>query len=118
MIVIIDDDPAICRSLAFALKALGHPSQSYPNPLAFLKDPVDAGLIFLDHRMPEMTGLEFIKAHPEIINSTPTILMSAYAHEIRQEALDLNIVTVLDKPFPPSVLVDLLKEHLGPTASG
>ncbi len=73
-------------------------------------------IILLDVMMPEMDGLETLKAIREIpacIN-IPIIFMTArvQAHEIKHY-LELGAVDVIAKPFSPMTLADQVKSILG-----
>ncbi|BDD12447.1 DNA-binding response regulator (plasmid) [Fulvitalea axinellae] len=62
--------------------------------LAALADnPVD--LVFLDINMPEMTGLEFIKA----LSAPPAIIITTAFREYAVEGFELNVTDYLVKPI-------------------
>ena len=66
-ILVLDDDAFILKTVAHALGRLGYPSvvttSSAGQALAWLRDDGDAvGLILCDLNMPEMDGIEFLRA--------------------------------------------------------
>ncbi len=81
VIVIIDDEKRMCDSLSALLKGDGYTVE------AFQKSPeaIDAirnkkiDLVITDLKMPEMNGLEILKAVKEIDFDLPVILMTGYA---------------------------------------
>ena len=64
---LVDDDPAIRRSVGFMLKTSGHRVETYETGIDLLKASprLDEGCILLDIRMPGMDGLEVQQALQE-----------------------------------------------------
>jgi len=97
--VAIDDEPlaldvikAFCERAAIV--SLVRIFTDTKEALKFLqKNPVD--LLFLDIRMPAMTGIEFYKQLP---NDTMAIFTTAYS-EYAVEGFNLNAIDYLLKPF-------------------
>ncbi|RRA99907.1 LytR/AlgR family response regulator transcription factor [Larkinella rosea] len=97
--LIIDDEPLAHEViLAYAeevpfLEICGHCYRA-TEALEFLsRNPVD--LLFLDIRMPRLTGLELLKT---LIQKPPVIITSAY-EEYALEGYDLDVTDYLLKPF-------------------
>lgn len=81
---------------------------------ALQKEWVD--LIFLDINMPEMNGIEFMRAmraNPEFAN-TPVIIVSTEGSKARKDELEeLGIKAYLRKPVTPEVLVETVGRVIG-----
>lgn len=60
LVRIVDDDAEQLKSLAFLLRMGGWEVMTYQSAAAFLEmdDPRRSGCLLLDHRMPNMTGME------------------------------------------------------------
>jgi DNA-binding LytR/AlgR family response regulator len=71
---------------------------SFTNPLEALQflNKTQADLLFLDIQMPEVSGLDLIRAIP---NRTKTILTTAYS-EFVTEGFELEVTDYLLKPVP------------------
>lgn len=72
-------------------------------------DPID--LIVTDNRMPVTSGLELIAALRARDWALPVVLITAFASpEVRAEAARLGAAAVLDKPFPLSILQEVVDD--------
>ena len=98
--LIIDDEQAAINVIVNYMKNV-----SYFNLIATTTNPIDGlniintqkiELVFLDIQMPEITGLEFIKA---INGKSKIIIISAYA-EFALEGFELEVIDYLLKPVP------------------
>jgi two-component system response regulator FixJ len=107
-IYIIDDDPAIRRSLERLLDAVGFQVASYAAPKAFLgvAAGLPVGCVLLDLRMPEMDGLE-VQARLLLINpDLPVIVMTAQGDvHTAVRAMKAGAVDFIEKPYSDDVLI-------------
>lgn len=114
-IYLIDDDPSICRSLAFTLSSSQYSVQSFNSPRAFLRDslPISPAVILLDMRMPEMTGTELQKNLKQSGRETPIIFISGESqpNEII-DAMKEGAIDFLLKPFSMHVLIKAIEHGL------
>ena len=84
-----------------------------------LCDKTKYDIIFMDHMMPEMDGIEAferIKKMPDgLNNNTPVIILTANAMQgAREEYLEAGFKDFLAKPLNPSELENKIKENLSP----
>jgi thioredoxin reductase (NADPH) len=89
ILLTVDDDPEVSRSLARDLRQ--HYGRDYrirraesgPAALEALKElklrDEDVGLLLADHRMPEMTGVEFLEQARQFYPKARRVLLTAYA---------------------------------------
>jgi two-component system nitrogen regulation response regulator NtrX len=101
-ILIVDDEPSICSSLAGALSDEGHVVKTAANGKLGLIDfkLSTPDLVFLDIWMPELGGIETLQAMREINSSIPIIIMSGHATiETAVKATKLGAFEVLEKPL-------------------
>ncbi|MBV8386239.1 MAG: FAD-dependent oxidoreductase [Acidimicrobiia bacterium] len=132
ILLTVDDDPEVSRSLARDLRQqYGEEyrirrAESGSEALEALKElkirDEQVGLLLADHRMPEMTGVEFLEQARELYPKARRVLLTAYADTdaaigaINRADVDYYLLKPWDPPdeklFP--VLDDLLldwKEH-------
>src|ERR1700716_3349582 len=89
ILLTVDDAPDVSRSLARDLRQqYGEDyrirrAEPGPEPLAALKElklrDEQVGLLLADHRMPEMTGVEFLAQAPQFYPKARRVLLTAYA---------------------------------------
>lgn len=114
-IYLIDDDPSICRSLAFTLSSSHYSVQTFDNPRAFLRDslPISPAVILLDMRMPEMTGTELQKSLQQSGRETPIIFISGESQPSEIiDAMKQGAIDFLLKPFSMQSLVKAIENGL------
>src|SRR5947209_1986663 len=128
ILLTVDDDPEVSRSLARDLRQqYGEDyrirrAESGPAALDALKElklrDESVGLLLADHRMPEMTGVEFLEQAREFYPTARRVLLTAYADTdaaigaIYRSAVDYYMLKPWDPPqeqlYP--VLDDLLED--------
>jgi two-component system, LuxR family, response regulator FixJ len=115
VIYVVDDDPAIRRSLERLLDAVGFQVASYATPKAFLGVACDlpAGCALLDLRMPEMDGLE-VQAHLLLINpDLPVIVMTGQGDvQAAVRAMKAGAVDFIEKPYSDDALIAAIESAL------
>src|ERR1700722_20837658 len=89
LLLTVDDDPEVSRSLARDLRQqYGEEyrirrAESGPEGLEALKElklrDERVGLLLADHRMPEMTGVEFLEQARQFYPKSRRVLLTAYA---------------------------------------
>jgi two-component system chemotaxis response regulator CheY len=120
MKVLVVDDSAIMRKvITQILEMLGHDSVPASNGLdAFerLKEHEDVRLILLDWNMPEMNGIEFlraIKGRP-VLSEIPVIMLTTESERRKMiEAIEAGAKHYLTKPFQPETLATKILQCVG-----
>lgn len=117
--LVVDDNVALARVTQFALTRAGFDARIAGNG----RRALDAALaetfdvIISDQQMPEMTGLELVRAlrATEQYAHTPIILLTAKGLELELPALkrELAISEIISKPFSPSTVVSAACQLLG-----
>lgn len=116
LVHIVDDDPAIRRSVGFMLKTSGHKVEAYESGAALLKKcgELDQGCILLDIRMPGMDGLEVQQALQDKGVSLPVIIMTGHGDvTLAVKAMKAGAVDFIEKPFEKDALLSSLQEGFG-----
>ena len=117
-ILVIDDDPVLRRVITLALEAVGHSVLRCENG----KKAVDfltherADLLITDILMPEMDGVETVRAARQLHPNLPILAMSGGGSFDPTDYLGMARVfgatDVLPKPFRPAELVELVAKLL------
>src|SRR5262245_18179969 len=114
-LLVVDDDPDICRNLSDILTDLGYRVDTATGGLAALElvrqRPYDVAL--LDLKMPDMDGWTLYREIKKLQADTVAIVVSAYASgSITEEALAAGAWHVLPKPVDPDRLLRLVGEAI------
>ncbi len=111
MKVLVVDDSAIMRKvIEQILEMLGHEAVPAANGVeAFerLKEHDDVKLILLDWNMPEMNGIEFLRAvkTQPVVSKIPVIMLTTESERRKMiEAIEAGAKHYLTKPFQPETL--------------
>ncbi|MDR2616348.1 MAG: response regulator [Endomicrobium sp.] len=114
-ILLIDDEHAITFSLISILKLEDYEARSANNG----KEAIEAiknnnfDIAFFDIRLPDMNGVELLKAVREFNSSLIVVMMTAYAsasNDLIQEALQKGAFSCLRKPFEIPEVLALVKK--------
>jgi two-component system, LuxR family, response regulator FixJ len=114
-VFVIDDDPAIRKSLSLLVQSVKLPVETFETAQEFLDvyDPSRPGCLVLDLRMPGLSGLELQQRLAARSIRIPIIFISAHGDlasavgAMRAGALDF-----LEKPFRGQVLLDRINQAL------
>jgi two-component system response regulator FixJ len=111
---VVDDDDAVRKSVSFLLMAEGFNVRQHESAMTFLKmTNIDGGCIVTDVRMPEISGIEFIRLLKERGLSLPVIVMTGHADiSLAVEAMKAGAVDFLEKPFEDQRFLDIVRSAL------
>lgn len=111
-IMIVDDEPDILDLLQGYLESKGWKIKAFIGPgialSSIMMNPKMYSIILTDIRMPDMSGIEFVKKVKNLDNSIKVIFMTAFETEI-DELRELSDVEPLRKPIGLETLVRLIK---------
>jgi two-component system response regulator FixJ len=110
-IYVVDDDPAIRRSLERLLDAADFKVTSYATPQAFLNAAaaLPAGCVLLDLRMPNMNGLE-VQAELARMNRNLSVIVMTGQGDVASavRAMKAGAADFLEKPFSDQTLFNAI----------
>lgn len=114
-IAIVDDELAICRSLAIAFEADGWTARVFTDPLVALAAliAVPPRLLILNGHMPGMHGIEFFERFRPY-SCCPVVFLSASADEIEAACAEkgLHAADYVAKPFSQRHLIGICQRLL------
>jgi DNA-binding NtrC family response regulator len=115
-VLLVDDHPEVCDSLAAFIQQLGHRAVCEHDPRQALEriQMERPDLVLSDLRMPGMTGLELLEAMEGLDQPPPLALMTAFGDaETAIKALRMGAVDYLRKPVDVRELHQLIERFTG-----
>lgn len=114
----VDDSSTMRKIVSLALTGAGHQVQEAEHGKAALEKLKEESFdcVILDINMPEMNGIEFLKARPGVAQAakTPVIVLTTQDEvDLRNEAMGLGAKAFLAKPFQKEQLLATVKQVLG-----
>ena len=117
-VLVVDDEPFICRSLTFVLKKGDYDvieARDGQEALSAIREH-KPDLVFLDVMMPKINGFEVTQAvrGEKDLDDVTIILLTAKGQECdRAVGKDAGADDYMTKPFSPSKILDRAREILG-----
>lgn len=114
-VFVIDDDEALRAMLEMQVQSIGFDCETFGNPADFLDSfgYDGAGCIVADVIMPEMTGLQLLRAAKERGIELPVIILTGHADvSIAVTAFRSGAFDFLEKPFSKGVFLEMLERAI------
>jgi two-component system response regulator FixJ len=120
VVCLVDDDPAVLKSLGRLLASDGFAVRAFQDPFDFLRHaeyhPVPVAVV--DYRMPEIGGLQVQERLRGLSAATRVIMISATDKpEVRMKALAAGACAFFAKPFDEREFLDAVRLALIPAES-
>jgi FixJ family two-component response regulator len=112
-ILLLEDEPAVRRSLQLLLQGSGFAVRSYASGAMLLADPraKDAAVLVVDYRLADGNGLAVARALHEAGFAGRSILITAYpSRELSATAQAEGFSRIFEKPLANRVLVEAVAE--------
>lgn len=112
---LVDDDPAVLRSLRALVLAHGLDPHPYESAEAFLNDydPNKPGCLLLDIRMPGMTGLQLQELLIKQGSSMPVIILTGHGDvPAAVQAMKNGAIDFIEKPLDVEMLLGSIEEAI------
>jgi FixJ family two-component response regulator len=119
-VFVVDDDAAVCDSIAELVESVGLKAEVYGSALEFLDAfrPECPGCVVLDVRMAEMSGLVVQERLNALGATTPVIVLTAHGDvPMAVQAMKAGAVDFLQKPYRDQALLDSINAALSSDAS-
>jgi len=111
-IFVIDDDESVCRALRDLLESAGFRVETFCSASDFLNPGCSGsrGVLILDVRMPELSGIDLQKQLAVSGSKLPVIFITAHEDALAEKtALEAGAVAFLEKPFDDQSLFDAIE---------
>lgn len=117
VVFVIDDDPAMLKSIASLLNNLGFVTEQYSSAEAFLSASTFCSApnscIVLDIQLSGISGIELRSRLASAGQARPIIFITGNDSEsVRKTAMQQGCVAYLTKPCPPKLLIDAIERAL------
>lgn len=106
-ILLVEDDPAVRRSLQLILQGTGFAVRSYATGAALLADPNvrDAQGVVVDYRLPDCDGLQVLRGlYAAGFRGSAVLITGFGSPELERQAREAGFARVLEKPLADRVL--------------
>ncbi|MFC1771337.1 response regulator [Candidatus Margulisiibacteriota bacterium] len=112
-ILIVDDDKSLLSIFEYILDNADYKILTASNAekcLEIIKSPQNIDLLFLDWKMPEVSGLQLYKSIQKLKPRLPVLLMTGYAvNTLINKALQEGIYGIIHKPFDIEEVLNIIK---------
>jgi len=115
MVHVIDDDDAVRDSLDFLFRSASLAVAAYASPRAFLEaaEGLAGGCIVTDVRMPDMNGLELLRALNMMKLGVPVIVITGHGDvPMAVAAMKEGARDFFEKPFDDALLLAAVRKAL------
>lgn len=115
VVLVVDDDISMCRSIRRLISAAGFQVQTFSTPSELLASeiPRSNACMVVDIDLPEMTGIQMCEILKRAGRSLPTILITGRTDtHTRLLATQSDPIALLFKPFEEDSLLDAIGRAL------
>ncbi|TIU35502.1 MAG: response regulator [Mesorhizobium sp.] len=117
-VIVVDDDPAVRRSLKFSLELEGFSVRTYADAADLLNEATlpTFGCLVIDYNLPQLNGLEVLQRLRNGQTRLPAIIITSYPSKMLRESAAALGIPIVEKPFFNHTLSDSIHvalEHCG-----
>ena len=114
LIAVIEDDPALRRSIVDLVESIGYRAAGHPSADAYLDNgDLTADCVITDIQMPGLTGIDLKRRLVELGHGVPVIMVTARKDPaLLQRAREAGPAGLLQKPFTAEALIECLQSAL------
>jgi two-component system, LuxR family, response regulator FixJ len=112
-VYVIDDEIQVLEVIEMQLAAVGYTVKTFSRASGLLAvvEQLEPGIIVSDQRMPEIDGLHLQRELQKWKHKFPLIILTGYPEtRVAVQAMKQGAVTVLDKPYNKTQLIDSIEE--------
>lgn len=111
-VLVIDDDPSICKTIGLQLEDQGFSPQTFTNPEEAIKTAENEAfqIALIDLRMPSMDGVQVVEKLKNLDDRMSCIVMTAYPDlDSATETMRRGTCDYLCKPFKQEELIQAVE---------
>jgi FixJ family two-component response regulator len=110
LILVVDDDPAVCGSLKFSLELEGYRVRTFASAREVLEDPnlASADCLIIDQVLPEVSGLGLLRELRSRGISLPALLITSNPAPLLRDRAAAAGVPIVEKPLLGNALLDAI----------
>lgn len=115
LVLVLDDDASICRSMRRLLSANGFQVRTFERPSELIASdiPRSNACMVVDINLPEMNGVQLCDMLLQSGRALPTVLITARTDAgVRSLVAKSDAVAILFKPFAEEALLDAIRRAL------
>ena len=114
LIIVVDDDAAVCKSLKFALEIEGFVVRTYPSGEALLNESafLACRCFVIDQRLPGIDGVDLVAKLRDRNVTIPAILITTHPSPIVKRRAASAGVPIVEKPLLGSALLDGIRQAM------
>jgi DNA-binding NtrC family response regulator len=108
-VLVIDDDPSVCKTVGMLLEDQGYRPKTFINPLEAIEHAAEESyqIAIVDLRMPALDGVEVVERLKKIDDNMSCMVMTAYPNlDTATETMRRGTCDYIQKPFKNEELVD------------
>ena len=115
LVIVVDDDPAVCNSLKFALEVEGFTARAYAGGTALLDaaDLAACDCFIIDQKMSGMSGLEVAAELRKRQITAPMLLITSHPTVFLKERAARSGIPIIEKPLLENTLLEKVREAVG-----
>lgn len=111
LVIVVDDDPAVRKSLKFSLELEGFSVRTYADAAELLSEETLPllGCLVIDYNLPTLNGLEVLQRLRSGHVRLPAIMITSYPSRMLRESAAAAGVPIVEKPFFNHTLSDSIR---------
>lgn len=120
-ILVVDDEPNICRLLRDVMSRQGYEVTTCTDSMEAIQQAKEErfDLVFLDIKMPGLNGVQLLKGLKQMHQEATFVMITGYAgSDLVDESLNSGACICLPKPFSVAQVLDIARtaaeERAGP----
>jgi two-component system response regulator FixJ len=112
---IIDDDLSVCEFMCSLFESVDYPTRAYQSASLFLQqyDQQQSGCLFIDARLPNMSGFELLEQLNTQKSRLPVVMMTSEGDvPMAIRAMKLGALDFLLKPLNDQCLLEIVQKQM------